>query len=342
MIAYAYAEWGKLRAVVMHKPGLEVLFGLLDPSSFLYARPFNWNKAKREHDELRRVLKEEGIKVFRLKHILKNKIKHDKKFKEKIIEKAGFNTDDPVLLVELLLLKPVLKYKRTDNGLHLEVTLTDPLSNLYFMRDQQITTKDGIIIGRMATHQREKEIEIMKLFWEALGVKYKEIIKGKLEGGDFFPMGDFALIGIGNRSDLDGAKNIFGVENEVGVVYESREEFFHLDTFFNVASSNLVIGVEELMKESRVEVYYDGKMVKVTNLYNYITKEKGFNIINVSIDEAKAYATNFLTIDDGKIVAPKNPANKKFKGLDVIEVEVSNLTGGAGGIHCMTAVIQRD
>jgi arginine deiminase len=43
-----------------------------------------------------------------------------------------------------------------------------------------------------------------------------------------------------------------------------------------------------------------------------------------------------------KIVAPKNPANKKFKGLDVIEVEVSNLTGGAGGIHCMTAVIQRD
>jgi len=83
MIAYAYAEWGKLRAVAMHKPGLEVLFGLLDPSSFLYARPFNWNKAKRENDELRRVLKEEGIKVFRLKHILKNRLSMIKNLKKK-------------------------------------------------------------------------------------------------------------------------------------------------------------------------------------------------------------------------------------------------------------------
>jgi Arginine deiminase len=50
-----------------------------------------------------------------------------------------------------------------------------------------------------------------------------------------------------------------------------------------------------------------------------------------------------LTIDDGKIVSPKISANRKLeKEYDVIEVEVSNLTGGAGGIHCMTAVIRRD
>ena len=69
-------------------------------------------------------------------------------------------------------------------------------------------------------------------------------------------------------------------------------------------------------------------------------RRKGFNVIN--LDGARSYVTNFLTIDDGKIISPKNPSNKRFKELDVIEVEVSNLTGGAGGIHCMTAVIFRN
>ncbi len=341
MKAYSKAEWGKLRAVAVHKPGIEVLFGLIDPSSFLYEKPFNLNKAKKEHDELRRVLREEGIKVFRLKQVLRNRAKKDPNFRKKLVNETKAKTEDPFLLVELLTLKPSLSYETKNTQTYLKIELNDFLSNLYFMRDQQITTKKGIIIGKMATKQREKEVEIVKLFWEALGLDYIEINKGYLEGGDFFPMGDFSLIGIGNRSNFDGAKNLFEIEDEVGIVYETRKEFFHLDTFFNVASSNLVVGVKELMMESRVEVYYDKKLVKVTNLYDYI-KEKGFNIVEVTLDEARKYATNFLAIDDGKVVSPKNNANKKLQGIDVIEVPVDNLTSGGGGIHCMTAVIQRD
>ncbi|MEM0165527.1 MAG: arginine deiminase family protein [Saccharolobus sp.] len=341
MEAYAIAEWNKLRAVAMHKPGLEAIFGLIDPQSFLYERPFSLNKARREHDKLREVLKKEGIGVYRVKKTLKERARVDKKFREKIINKLNVKSEDPDLLVELLLLNPSLKYENRDKGLHLEVTLTDPLSNLYFMRDQQITTSKGMIIGKMATHQREKEIEIVKLFWEALDVKYKEVSNGKLEGGDFFPMKDFILIGIGNRSNIEGARELLSLDSEVGIVHEPMKEFFHLDTYFNVASSNLVIGVEELMKRSKVDIYYDKKLVNTTNLYDYI-RRKGFNVINVSLDEARSYVTNFLTIDDGKIISPENSSNKRFKELDVIEVEVSNLTGGAGGIHCMTAVIFRN
>ncbi|WP_338602081.1 arginine deiminase family protein [Sulfolobus tengchongensis] len=346
MRAYANAEWNKLREIAMHKPGLEVMFGLLDSSSFLYARQFKWNKARKEHDTLRRTLKEERIVIYRLKQTLIKKIKYDKKFKDKVVDKVKVGSDDPEFLVELLILRPLLKYKERERGLHLEVTLIDPLSNLYFMRDQQITTHKGVIIGKMFTHQREKEIEVIKLFWEALGIEYNEIKTGKLEGGDFYPMGDFVLVGIGNRSDINGVKELSQLLDgkEIGVVYETKNEFFHLDTFFNVASSASVVGVEELMKESKVEVYYDNKLVNITTLYDYIMKEKGFNLISVNIKEASKYATNFLTIDDGKIISPKNPANKKFEkeGLDVIEVKVSNLTGGAGGIHCMTAIIRRD
>jgi arginine deiminase len=40
-------------------------------------------------------------------------------------------------------------------------------------------------------------------------------------------------------------------------------------------------------------------------------RRKGFNVIN--LDGARSYVTNFLTIDDGKIISPKNSSNKRFK-----------------------------
>ncbi|BFH72819.1 arginine deiminase family protein [Sulfurisphaera javensis] len=327
----AKSEWAKLREVAVHKPGNEVIFALLNPSEFLFERSFNLSKARKEHDELRKTLEEEGIKVYRLRQTFIRKIKGDKQFREKIKTIVNSNLDDPNYLVELLILRPSISEGK--------VIISDPLPNLYFMRDQQITVKDGIIIGKMATKQREREVEITKLFWEALGINYREIRKGKLEGGDFFPMDDFLLIGIGNRSDIDGVSELFNY-GEVAVVHESRKEFFHLDTFFNVPSSNTVVGVKKLMEESKTEVYYYGKLIEVTTFYDYITRKKGFNLIEISEREAKQHLTNFLTIDDGKIISPKN--SKKFKEFDVIEVNVENLTGGAGGIHCMTAVIRRD
>ena len=323
------AEWGKLREVAVHKPGYEVLFGLIDPHYFLFERRFNLNKARKEHDELRERLKEEGVKVYLLRKVLVDKIRRDEKFREKVQKILGIESDDPHFLVDSLILRP-----RIENG----GVIVDPLPNLYFMRDQQITTDKGIIVGRMAKRQRRRETEVLKLFWEALGVNFKEIERGKLEGGDYFPMGDFHIIGVGIRSDLEGASSIFDL-GEVAVVYKTRPEFFHLDTFFNVPSSNTVVGVKKLMQESRTEVYYYGKLVKTTNLYDYI-KEKGFNVIEVEEKEAREYLTNFLTLDDGKILSPKD--SKKFRGFDVITINVENLTGGMGGIRCMTAVVKRD
>lgn len=93
------------------------------------------------------------------------------------------------------------------------------------------------------------------------------------------------------------------------------------------------------MQESKTEVYYYGKLMKATNLYDYI-KEKAFNVIKIEEKEARDYLTNFLTLDDGKVISPKD--SKKFKEFNVIVASVKNLTGGMGGIHCMRAVVKRD
>ncbi len=154
----------------------------------------------------------------------------------------------------------------------------------------------------------------------------------------------------------------------------------HLDTYFNVASSNTVIGSELLLKKASVDVYVKQKKGvyrkegKVSSLYDYI-KKKGFNIISLTSLEQMSYASNFLTVRDGTIIAIDvsrvvknvlgdlefkakiNPhmynklfieARKEYQELKAnggffpSTINVTNLTGGYGGAHCMTAALKRN
>jgi len=46
------AEWDALQDVVIHRPGTEMFFGLIEPFAFLYERAFNMDEAIHEHREL--------------------------------------------------------------------------------------------------------------------------------------------------------------------------------------------------------------------------------------------------------------------------------------------------
>ena len=59
MAAGVRAEWERLRAVAVHRPGIEMFFGLLEPYAALYERAFSRYEARREHDALQRTLREE-------------------------------------------------------------------------------------------------------------------------------------------------------------------------------------------------------------------------------------------------------------------------------------------
>ena len=52
--------------------------------------------------------------------------------------------------------------------IQLKVTEREPLSNLYFMRDQQAVTDKGLIISKMSKPQRQRETLLTKFFWEIL------------------------------------------------------------------------------------------------------------------------------------------------------------------------------
>ena len=83
------AEWDTLRKVVVHKPGIEMFMGLLDPEASLYERAFNRYKARSEHDTLQRTLKEEfGVTVQRMDKALMDIAEKDNSVKSALIDMA--------------------------------------------------------------------------------------------------------------------------------------------------------------------------------------------------------------------------------------------------------------
>ncbi|MDD1675582.1 MAG: arginine deiminase family protein [Methanomicrobiales archaeon] len=207
---------------------------------------------------------------------------------------------------------------------HVNITGREPLTNLYFMRDQQVVTDRGLCLSGMAKPQRKREIVLTRLLWDFLKVPlvYETRDPGTLEGGDFIPLGDFALVGMGDRSNRAGVDQLLssGVDfDEIGVVHQPTHPLIpgdaydpminmHLDTYFNVASGGLAIGSELLMKRAPVEVYHrEARGVYVRgeqkkDLHSYI-REKGFDVIDLTTLEQMAYAPNFLCVRDGTILS---------------------------------------
>lgn len=356
MLGKIKAEWDPLKKVVIHRPGIEMFFGLLEPYSSLYERSFSRSGARREHEMLETILKQEfHVEVIRLKQaIIETAIRVPVVKKELIdlarntmeytgdkdaVIRAKEQFEDSIKYLDvshffnILILNPSLNIvvDKGSRNIHLNITKRQPLANLYFMRDQQFMTDNGIVLCNLAKPSRKRESLVTKFFWEyVMGLTLLHEIQepGTIEGGEWLPMGKFALVGMGDRTNRNAIDQLLGLElevEEIGVVHQPMHPLLpsdkpdpqinmHLDTYFNVASSNVVVGCETLIREAKVEIYKNegmGKFVKdekESNLYDYI-REKGFEVINITTLEQMCYASNFLTIKDGQILAVESERN---------------------------------
>ncbi|MGP6220049.1 arginine deiminase family protein [Caldiplasma sukawensis] len=404
---YIKAEWDSLKEVWMHEPGVEIDCAMLTPRAFLFERAFNRKKGIIEHENLRAILKENGVQVRLLRDIVKE---NDEKLRislEGILRDKGIfmeaknrkayrdemsknlkNVDIETVL-NLLLFDPRLNVMEDaeTNMQYPDGFLIRPLTNLYFMRDQQIVGSSGVLSLNLKLPQRANETELMyNIAKEILGNEdVKKLNSGYLEGGDYIPCDKFGLIGVGSRSNMEGAlsamnSGIFEHE-EVLVVENPKYDFMkndflnnmHLDTYFNIASKNTVICSVYLAKRANGKIYKrNGEIYEMegeTDLYSYMN-EKQFNFIDLSIEEQLSYSSNFLTVSDGKIIGIDSrkvykrlreqgiltsnivkgeneehmfPYRKDLteNGVDCINVDLQELTGGYGGAHCMTMALRR-
>jgi arginine deiminase len=357
----ARAEWHRLEEVLIHRPGIEMFFGLMEPYAFLYERAFSIDDAVTEHAALERALRDAGVTVRRLKRLAVDVERRRPGFLERLRSEAGrlvhysgprpmvararraLRADLPAFdaetLFNILLLRPSVRLDRRAGvrGVFPTVELDGPLANLCFLRDQQALTAGGFVLGRMSKAQRRQEPLVTGSILSAAGARVAGTIAapGTFEGGDFLPLGEFALLGTGDRTNASGVRQLLAMPHgfdEVGVVHQPSHPALpddapdpminmHLDTYLNVAGEGLAVGSEVLLRAARVDVWRrrgGGRLVREPGrrfLKEFLAEHR-FEVIPLSSLEQLCYATNFLCLSDRRLLA-----------VDVRE-EVDRVLGG--------------
>ncbi len=400
----AQAEYAIADVVIMHEPSSELYYGVLHPHAALFDTYFNAPKAAKEHEEYRELLKKNGVEVLTVKEVLlKNVVdafgepvegpeleefrlfarscvrintSADASLSPREIEEQHayldgiFKVMHPVDLVRTVLLQPNLILKKTPTNTFVTADYNaNPVMNLYFSRDQLITTAKGIVVTNLNSPQREIETKILSLCLKKLGVipvlnLFKTNKKAFLEGGDFYMLGDTALIGEGMRTNSVAIQELMKAD-AIGTQYVAivKDKYhyqpqMHLDTYFNVIDADLVAIADgrfhaepNSKQELLVDLYekVDGDyQLKSTNIpfKEYLTEFLKLNVIVLSDVDQQNYGLNFLCIGPRRIIAVEGQSQDYITkmnshNVDVEWVDFTNLKQGWGAAHCTTQVINR-
>jgi arginine deiminase len=239
------AEFDRMTDVLVHRPGIEMFFGLLNPCLNDYMGPFDRYEAKAEHDAFTRVLCGKGINVHYLSDLVLEGTMDDRGraiegrqlqalrdlasqtltycFEESCSGQTDSFEEErmrsilamhPKDLFKVLMLRPTCRISG-GNGDKQALPTVDRQGNLCYTRDPMIVTDKGVVLGRMKNSTRRFETEIMRYALSNLGIRpiYEVKEPGTLEGGDYIPLRDFALIGEGLRTNRHAIDQL--LENRV-------------------------------------------------------------------------------------------------------------------------------
>lgn len=295
------SESNPAKRIIVHIPEKEVFMSTIHPAGSLYEDVTDEREVKECMDNLHTILENKNIELITVRSALKLDRRHleemafesinyeieenseiDKESKEyqeflkyvndtykyEVISKL---TNDQ--LVDVVLTNPIYKLKPSLINTMVESTLVsyNPLGNLIFCRDQQITTAKGVVIGRAIARQRMREHKIMKQVFENLNIKILGSITEEynknayLEGGDFIPAREnLAMLGVGLRTTIEAAKYL--MENDFlgtqyfAIIYDDEDldqQRMHLDTYFNILNDDHVI----VLDFDQVQNYYPDKKI---------------------------------------------------------------------------------
>lgn len=384
---YPRAEWDKATAILMHTPGQELFDGVIHPSAGLFENYFDVDKAAAEHRGYISSLEKNGIKVYTVEQLLNevpieklrvyamNALNYDVSNipNANLVENNNYRLQvigemSRADLIRCILLQPTVTLYSTDNNTGVEAVYThQPLMNLYFTRDQSITTPRGHIICQMNSTQRAPETAIIALCYEQLGVKpILEIVnEGRLEGGDYITAGDVSFIGCGMRTNIEAIEQIMHADafghDTIVVVNDHKwwQMQMHLDTYFNIIDKDLCTLVESRYNAKEgdpewvtVDLYTRKPGEKEYTLtqqdvpFVQYLKDNGYTIIPIKLEDELHYANNYLTIAPRHIMAVAGQSaelqeNLARHGVKVEWIPLESLIDGYGAAHCMTQVLSR-
>lgn len=140
-------------------------------------------------------------------------------------------------------------------------------------------------------------------------------------------------MGIIDRTDKAGYESIKAQLSDLGYemspIYVDRK-YLHIDIIINIIAKDTVIICPELLPDGIVQRF----------------KRRNFKMIEISKEEVLEYAANIQGLGNGKVISActNTKTNQRMRdlGLEVIEVDISEIVKGGGGIHCMTFPLVRE
>lgn len=267
------SEIGKLKIVMLHRPGKEIENITPDSMERLLFDDIPYLPiAQKEHDFFAKTLTDQGIEVIYFEKLAADALSDDgvrKEFLNRMIAESGYAVGviHDALMEYLYAMDPQMMINQIIEGVRASdvniVTpdlqsvsentdwpfLMDPMPNAYFTRDPQASIGDGLSINKMTFEARMRESLITEYI-----MNYNPRFAGKvkvwrdrnhrthIEGGDELVLNDHVLaIGISQRTTAnaieDIARNLFKDSNYdtiIAISIPHNHAMMHLDTVFTM------------------------------------------------------------------------------------------------------------
>lgn len=284
------SEVGRLRAVIVHRPDLELL--RLTPSNkdeLLFDELVWVEKAREEHDAFSATIAASGAQVLHLSTLLEE-VLTDRELAFEFVE--AHVTDDLCgrrlaervrrFLIELpvpdlvrhliggVTLEEVGEAEGLVAALHgPDDFILTPLPNAVFMRDSSVWVGDGVILSPMNRPVRQRETDLLRLIYGLhplfvgtpiwFGDQAGEHYPASVEGGDVLVVGERGLaIGVSERTTPSGAAALAArlfeqnvVDRILAVELPKARSTMHLDTVVTMVDVDTFVLYPKIRQQVR-------------------------------------------------------------------------------------------
>ncbi|MEM1183203.1 MAG: arginine deiminase family protein [Acidobacteriota bacterium] len=275
------SEIGRLRRVLIHRPGLEIDW--MVPSMMdrlLFDDILYGEDARLEHDQFRAVLHAAGVETLDPQGLLAE-VLEDAELRSTAIDTLAATGDGARIGAEV-----IEELRGFDAGALATALVAGlrvggdgpggdrlrsfyrlaPLPNYFFQRDPQVVMGDSVLVSEMATDARAREAYLSSLVFahhpalkppgEHIRLHAADAVnigrRALVEGGDVLvPRHDVLMIGVSERTNRHGvdslAKHLLGRTEETGFRYivaveiPPKRSYMHLDTVFTFIDRGLCL-----------------------------------------------------------------------------------------------------
>ena len=191
-----------------------------------------------------------------------------------------------------------------------------------FVEDTAVLTERGAIIARPGAESRRGETEeIEQVLRHTYPQLQKIVVPGTVDGGDVCEAGDHFFIGVSNRTNEEGARQLARFLAELGYA-STLIDIRRLSNILHLKSGLAYLGGKRLLAIRELK--------KLKQLCDYVVTD---------VPNAEEYAANCLAVNNRILVAAGFPVLQRELqelGYETVALDMSEFQKMDGGLSCLS------